>query len=240
MTVETELPIAARGTPSDTMEAIALAFDGLAGRTLLDIGCGRGALAGALRRRGARVAGVDPNPEAVEAARRAVPEATFEVSPGETLPFPDGAFDGAVFLNSLHHVASAAMAPALGEAARVTGPGRIVLVVEPLAAGPSFEVMRPIDDETEIRARAERAISAMVAHGVFSLEALWEYDTVERVESAEAFLDTIVGIDPSRADTARREAETVAALLEAHGTPDGGGYLLAEPLRAHVLRVSAR
>lgn len=238
MTTEPMRPAAP--APADTMEAMAIAFDGLSGRAILDIGCGRGALARALVARGARIAGIDPSEEAVEAARQAVPEAEFHVAPGEALPFGDGAFDGAVFLNSLHHVASAGMAPALTEAARVTGPGRAVLVVEPLASGGWFEVMRPVEDETAIRERAERAVSAMVAHGIFALEALWEYERMEAVSGAEAFLQHVVAVDPARAAAAKREAATVAALLETHGVASERGYLLRQPMRAHLLRVAGQ
>jgi len=104
------------------MSVIEEALAPLAGKHVLDIGCGGGVLARSLSNRGARVAGVDPNLEALAFARQAVPTGTFYQAGAEAMPFADRSFDGAIFLNSLHHVPKHAMDRALREAARVTKP----------------------------------------------------------------------------------------------------------------------
>jgi SAM-dependent methyltransferase len=62
---------------------------------VLDVGCGIGALTGALAAVvGAdRVTGVDPSEPSVAACRARVPGADVAVAAGESLPFPDDAFD---------------------------------------------------------------------------------------------------------------------------------------------------
>ena len=60
----------------------------LAGRRVLDIGCGTGRASEALAARGSRVWGVEPEPEMAELARRRV--STVKVAPAERLPFKDG------------------------------------------------------------------------------------------------------------------------------------------------------
>jgi 2-polyprenyl-3-methyl-5-hydroxy-6-metoxy-1,4-benzoquinol methylase len=79
---------------SDATSIIAAAFAPLAGKRLLDIGCGVGVLARSLSDRRAHVAGVDPNAEALALAREAVPTGTFHAAGAETLPFADDSFDG--------------------------------------------------------------------------------------------------------------------------------------------------
>lgn len=203
------------------------------GRSILDVGCGDGALARALVRRGARVTGVDPLAEALEAARRRVPEATFVEGGAERLAFPDGAFDSVVFLNSLHHVPEPLMEAALAEALRVSrGP---VLVVEPLAEGPFFEAMRPVEDETRIRAAAQAALGAVEGRGVGRLLRGGEYDDVRRFADVDAFLAKVVAVDPSRATLAVEAREEVAALMARHGKAEGADVLLPQPHRAHLL-----
>ncbi len=60
--------------------------------------------------------GLDPNEEALALARRAVPTREFHPAHAEAIPFADELFDGAAFLNSLHHVPEPAMQRALREA----------------------------------------------------------------------------------------------------------------------------
>lgn len=205
----------------------------LAGRSILDVGSGHGALARALVARGARVTGIDPGAEAVAAARAAVPEATFTEAGAEAMPFADRSFDAVVFLNSLHHVPAQLMAGALAEALRVSrGP---VLVVEPLAEGSFFEVLRPVEDETAVRALAQEALAACRAAGAVRAVRSLEYDDVRRVAGVDGFLARVLAVDPSRAEAAARTRGTVEALLERWGAADAGGIRLEQPHRALLL-----
>ena len=86
----------------------------LAGRRVLDIGCGTGRASEALAARGSRVWGVEPEPEMAELARRRV--STVKVAPAERLPFKDGWFDRALMWLVAHLVDRP---QAFAEAARV-------------------------------------------------------------------------------------------------------------------------
>ncbi|OYX05114.1 MAG: hypothetical protein B7Z15_17150 [Rhizobiales bacterium 32-66-8] len=217
---------------------VILAFLGpLDGRSILDVGCGGGMLARALAARGAQVTGVDPQPAALATARTRAPQARFEAAGAEALPFPDASFDAVVFLNSLHHVPEPLMAAALREAGRVSrGP---VLVIEPLAEGPFFRAMQPVEDETAIRAAAQAALADALVQN-FTLTRGGDYDDVRRFADVDAFLAMVVAVDPARATLAQQQRDVVAGLMAEVGTPTDGGVLLAQPHRAHLLaRVEA-
>jgi SAM-dependent methyltransferase len=95
----------------------------LAGRRVLDVGCGTGRFAAALRERGARVWGVDPSPEMVARAReRGV---TAKVAEAERLPFKPGWFERATMWLVVHLVDRPR---AFGEVARVLAPGGLLAV----------------------------------------------------------------------------------------------------------------
>ena len=95
----------------------------LAGRRVLDIGCGTGRAAEALAARGSRVWGVEPEPEMAALARARV--STVKVAPAERLPFKDGWFERALMWLVVHLVDRPR---ALAEAARVLGPdGRLAI-----------------------------------------------------------------------------------------------------------------
>lgn len=206
----------------------------LKGRTVLDVGCGRGAFARALAAEGAQMTGIDPYGAAVEEARAAVPEGHFQVAGAEALPFADRSFDAVVIVNALHHVPGPFMATALKEAARVSrGP---VLVIEPLAAGSFFETMRPVEDETDIRAAAQEALAAAVASGALRLDRAGEYDDGRRFKDVDGFLARVVSVDPARAGAAVAARPAVAELFARWGSEEDGMMVFAQPHRAHLLR----
>ena len=89
----------------------------LAGRRVLDIGCGTGRAAEALAERGSRVWGIEPEPEMAALARTRV--STVKVAPAERLPFKDGWFERALMWLVVH------------------------LVDRPRAFGEAFRVLRP-------------------------------------------------------------------------------------------------
>jgi SAM-dependent methyltransferase len=97
-----------------------------AGRRVLDVGCGPGALAAELvRRLGAgAVTAVDPSDTFVEAARERLPGVTVERARAERLPFPDAAFDAALAQLVVHFMADPVAG--LREMARVTRTGGVV------------------------------------------------------------------------------------------------------------------
>lgn len=72
----------------------------LAGRRVLDVGCGTGRWSAALAERGARVWGVDASPEMVAQARRRGVNA--KVARAEALPFKNGWFERALLVLVIH------------------------------------------------------------------------------------------------------------------------------------------
>lgn len=222
----------------DALTLIRDAFSPLSGKALLDIGCGSGSLTKSLTEAGATVTGIDPSEEALAKARGLVPAARFEVATGEALPFSDGSFDGAVLLNSLHHVPDPRRA--LAEAARVLKAGCRVVVVEPLASGTFFDALKPIEDETEIRAAAQAAIADALAEGRFACERDVVLDRRESFSDIEAFFARVTAVDPARAAAIRdRRAIVEAAFVGAAEAGPDGRFALVQPLRIHVLRPAA-
>ncbi|GAA3399107.1 class I SAM-dependent methyltransferase [Streptomyces roseoviridis] len=122
---------------------LALAGD-VAGRRVLDAGCGAGPLSAALRERGAVVTGIDASAAMVALARRRLgADADLHVGDlAEPLPFADGAFDDVVASLVLHYLED--WGPALGELRRVLRPGgRLIASVEHPFVAYTFQDPRP-------------------------------------------------------------------------------------------------
>ena len=123
---------------------LALAGD-VAGRRILDAGCGSGPLFAALRDRGAIVTGFDSSTGMLELARRRLGDgADLQVADlGSPLPFPDGAFDDVIVSLVLHYLED--WTAPLAELRRVLRPGGrlIASVNHPISGHP---VVRPSAD----------------------------------------------------------------------------------------------
>ena len=104
----------------------------VAGRAVLDLGCGDGKLAVRLAALGAGVVGLDPDPAMLRAAasRAAAAGVGVEFAAGraQTLPFPDRRFDVVVAVTVLCFVPDAEAA--FREIARVLRPGGAVVIGE--------------------------------------------------------------------------------------------------------------
>lgn len=130
-----------------------------AGRDVVDIGCGGGALVRALTALGARVTGVETSEQQLAPARASGggSGARYLVGRAQQLPLEDGSVDVAVFMRSLHHVPPDAMLPALREARRVLRPDGVVFVAEPLPEGEFFELTTLVEDERVVSVDPARA-----------------------------------------------------------------------------------
>lgn len=204
------------------------------GRTILDVGCGDGALTRLLAREGAQAIGIDINETQLARARAAepVPGARYAEGRGEALPAADASVDAVVYMNALHHVPREHISAALQEAARALKPGGTLLVIEPLAEGPNFELVRPVEDETEVRAIAYAALKA--APGFRPVREEF-YDAPIKYADYAAFEARMRAVDPRRAprvDALRPKLQETFARL---GRPDSEAIWFSQPTRANVL-----
>ena len=102
----------------------------VAGRRILDVGCGAGPVLEALRDRGAFVTGVDPSAKMLELARQRLGDGTAlqQADLRDPLPFPDGAFDDVIACLVLHYLRD--WTAPLAELRRVLAPGgRLIVAV---------------------------------------------------------------------------------------------------------------
>jgi SAM-dependent methyltransferase len=209
-----------------------------AGKDVVDIGCGGGALVRELTANGARVVGVEVSEDQLAAAVSRDPGdgACYLVGRAERLPIDDASVDLAVFMRSLHHVPASELTRALGEARRVIRPDGIVYVVEPLAEGHYFELVSLVEDELEARSAAQRAL-ALATRAALHRERTVEYDVSMRIADLDTLRARIVSVDPERAERfeARRAelAEAFERLGEAGEAPGERRFL--QPMRADVL-----
>ncbi len=210
-------------------------FAPLAGSRILDIGCGSGHLCRALARRQSLPTGIDVSGAVLTRARVLCPDLDLVQCSAENLPFEDGSFDGAVMMNSLHHVPKDAMERALREALRCIGRECRLLILEPEAAGPWFEIMQPLDDETEVRAWALEAIDRFCRWQPHIERRQFTYETSDAVSNVDQLIGKAVEVDQRRKKKADRLRSEIDRRLHLHAVPSGQGFVLGQPMVAIIL-----
>jgi phthiocerol/phenolphthiocerol synthesis type-I polyketide synthase E len=109
----------------------------LAGRRVLDVGCGRGGTIAALHRffSPSRIVGIDLSSLAIQFCRRThhYPEVSFVCGDAEHLPFDAGSFDAVINIESSHSYPN--VAAFYAGVHRVLEPGGVFLYADTMAAG---------------------------------------------------------------------------------------------------------
>jgi SAM-dependent methyltransferase len=131
------------------------------GAAVLEVGCGTGPVSRELAGRPGieRVVGVDPSPVFLAAARKLavnLPNLSFIVGDGRSLPCEDNSFDAIIFHTTLSHVPEPQTA--LAEAFRVLRPGGVLAVFD----GNYTTTTLATGDFDPLQACADAAMAALV------------------------------------------------------------------------------
>ena len=117
----------------------------IAGRDIVELGCGAAELARALLERhpDSRVTGLEVD-ERQHAENLASPQPglQFAAAGAQSIPISDASLDAALMLKSLHHVPMPLLAQALTKFARVLRPHVCLCVSKPVYGGPLNDVIR--------------------------------------------------------------------------------------------------
>jgi SAM-dependent methyltransferase len=130
--------------------------------SILDVGCNVGAWLRECRRLypQARLAGIEPNPDALAIARTQVPDAELHHGGAEKLPFSDASFSVVTCVEVMEHVPAQHRATAFAEIRRVLSDrGRLILTV-PHAGWFAFL------DSNNVRLRLPGLYGALVGTGL--------------------------------------------------------------------------
>lgn len=206
----------------------------LSGRDVLEIGCGKGRITRNLARHARRVVASDPDPAALDAARKNVADdrVEFRHAPQGIPDFSSASFDVVIYTLSLHHVPLEDMPTSLSRAAGLLREDGAFVIVEPGDGGSFTEAKERFGagsgDERPARAAAIRAMQ--------NLEG-WRMDetTLFRVQmhfdSEDDFFITML-------PDCRRQPESflneVRGFLQKHRT--GDRIILDAGRRLNVLR----
>jgi ubiquinone/menaquinone biosynthesis C-methylase UbiE len=205
-----------RGRYHDLLDALEIEFaaPAVAGREVLEVGCGTGLVLRALAPLASRAVGVDLSPRMLARAR----ERGLSVVEGSAtaLPFADASFDIAVSFKTLPHVPD--LARALSEMARVVRPGGTMFIelynprsvralfkrafAGRVGAGTERDVMTRFDDRRALERALPRGCEIEAVRGIRTVTVIGRLldlpiagDILERLERrvADMKVGAVVG-----------------------------------------------
>ena len=209
-----------------------------AGKVVVDIGCGGGALVRELASRGAQMVGVEISEKQLAAAVNgdAGSGARYLIGRAQRLPLDDVSVDVAVFMRTLHHVPRGELAQALREAHRVTRDHGAVYVAEPLPEGDYFALTSLVEDELEARNAAQAALAKASLAGLDRVATV-DYDVRLCIAGLAMLRARIVTVDPERAETFDARQPELAEAFQRLGEAgdQAGERCFLQPMRADLL-----
>ncbi len=202
------------------------------GKFIVDGGCGDGALCRHLAGSGARVLGIEPNPQQAQINDNAavVANVGFKQAGAAAIPVEANSVDGVIFKNSLHHMHAPDFEKIFKEQARILKTDGFLLVIEPIANGSFQHVMEPFHDETKVRLAAYNALVSY-ANPLFSSMREVYYDIDATYDSFESYVTRFEGksFNNYTGDVRQPEVQRrFSACENSHGT-----YTLTQPMRAN-------
>jgi ubiquinone/menaquinone biosynthesis C-methylase UbiE len=206
------------------------------GARVLEVGCGTGPVTRVLAERSGvgEVVGIDPSPVFIEQARlraSALPNVSFVLGDGRSLPFADGSFDAVVCHTALCHIPGPALV--IAEAQRVLTPGGTLAVFD----GDYATTTVALEGSDPLQACADAAIEALVhdrwlvrrlpalvREAGFELVRVRSHGYVETAEPG--YMLTVIDRGADALVAARRLGEPAAEALkvEARRRADAGDF----------------
>jgi SAM-dependent methyltransferase len=155
-----------------------LIADRLAGKKVLDVGCGYGALVAYLASQGFDAQGVDFDEESVTVANRLFPEAKVSLANAESLDqYPAHSFDSVVLKDALHHlVCEGDFGKAAATFRRLLVPGGRLVILDP---NPMWilRTARKLSAHQDVEATPDRALEVL-RENAFKVRGMDFYETI--------------------------------------------------------------
>lgn len=197
--------------------------------TAVDIGAGDGAFARQLAMSAAHVTAIEVDEDKVsKGARNAPAGVEFCIGRAEDLPVETGAADLVCFMFSFHHVPAGEQVRALDECARVLRPGGRLHVVDPLPHGGMTEIVKPLEDETDVRTASQDRLRRLVMPQ-FRIVEQRDYILTRTFSSFDQVIERVTSADPARVARLPAVIDAVKRAFDQHARLTEAGYEIDQP-----------
>ena len=210
----------------------------LAGKHILELGCGNAELTREIATRTPRVQVTALEVDRIQHEKNRnihdLPNVIFAYGGAEAIPAPDAVFDVVLMFHSLHHVPAAQLDRALREIHRVLKPCGLAYFEEPVFAGEYCEMTRIFHDEQAVRESAFLALQQAADSGVFEMVVEKFFLTPRHFNDWGHFERTIRGKTHTEHHLSEAQWDAVRSRFEKSMTAGGATFL--QPIRVDLMR----
>lgn len=197
--------------------------------TAVDVGAGDGAFARQLASAAAHVIAIEVDEAKVAQGAQGAPDGVeFRLGRAEELPVHSAAADLVCFMFSFHHVPGDVQVQALEECARVLRSGGRLHVVDPLPQGGMTEIVKPLEDETEVRTVSQDRLRTLVMPQ-FRLVEHRDYVLTRSYDNFDQVVERVTSANPARVERLPAAIEAMKRAFDRHMRPTATGYELEQP-----------
>lgn len=207
---------------------------------ILDLGCGDGSLCRFLAKQQAEVIGVDSEMSTIEKAE-SFPKVSTELflhARAEDLPFEKEKFDIVLIFNSFHHFEFKFHPNIFREIFRILKTGGELLVLEPLAEGSFFDLVKIVDDETEVRFLAYKSIQLANQFGFQEHLERFFLNPI-KYKDFKSFVDHLALVDPNRQKAIDKQKHNLEENFYKLAKHQDDIYYFEQPTRANLFTKNA-
>ena len=224
-------------------EALRSRCDDVAGRRMLEAGCGTGRISLELARQGASVACIDTSPEAIALTRGAFASAGMPVQTAVAslfaLPFKTAEFDVVWNAGVLEHFSESERRDALVELMRVVKPGGVFVTLNPYKFGMTYRIGKYLSEKLKLWPYGHEDPIATLTHASHGLPltSAREYSTgffvvlVESLRASRALLPVLRQVRRLFVGAHRSSFGPVVRAADRACSRVLGGYLLVSTFR---------
>lgn len=163
-----------------------------------------------------------------------LPNVTFKLAGGESIPEGNETADVVLMFKSLHHVPLESMDDTLKEIHRVLKLGGLAYISEPVFDGDFNEVIRLFHDEEIVRNAAFDALKKSVDNGLFELQEEIFFNAPRHYKNFEDFENRLIKVTHSDHQLSAELLKKVRAQFSKHLTDKGADFLT--PGRVDILK----
>ena len=205
-------------------------------KKVLDIGCGNGWFAFWAEDNGCQVDAMDPSANQIKEAKYKDKKnkINFLLAGAENINDLKKTYDLIFFFNSLHHIPSNIMEKSIQHSANKLNSNGRIIIIEPIAEGSFHNFVKNIDDETQVRDLAYKAIKNCESYNL-EINSELLYNEIKAFSNGEECIDFLSKVDAKRVNYIDKNKDFLLNEFNNLSNYNNNKYEFIQPMRLNII-----